>query len=89
MIINETCRIDLPVELSVSLCLVQLKAEGLHFLTSFGMFSDSRWIAFIPSMKVYCKEKRKSNVRLQMLAQIRRTGLISPALKGGALRRIG
>ena len=45
VIINETCRIDLTVELSVSLCLVQLKAEGLHFLTSFAMFSDSRCIA--------------------------------------------
>ena len=89
VIINETCRIDLSVQIPVSLCLVQLKAVGLHFLTSFAMFSDSRWIAFIPSMKDYYKEKQKSIVRLQMLAQIRRTRLISPALKGGALRRIG
>ena len=73
VIINKTCHIDLPVELSVSLCLVQLKAVGLHFLTSFAMLSGSRWVAFIPSMKDYCKEKQKSIVRLQMLAQIRWT----------------
>ena len=44
VVVDKSRCIDLPVQVPVSLCLVQLKAEGLHLLTSFVMFSDSRWI---------------------------------------------